>query len=134
MKHPIVTAALRVANALLFLVLLLMLGELGRAQNPQTALTNPQAIQGINSKWTNGTAPGYYPKCNASSCNTLVLHIGAGTCFDTTMVRHTYAGGTLTMTGSTTNYVFLNQSDCSLAQNTTGYGTTAVPLATVTTT
>lgn len=120
------------------LLLLLVVGGLllASAQQPQVTEPNPQALQGINSKWTNGVAPGYYPRCSPTSCSsTLTLSVGAGTCFDTTGARQTYAGGTLTMTGSTTNYVYLATSNCALTQNTTGYPATgAIPIASVTTT
>lgn len=106
------------------------------AQQPQVTEPNPQSLQGINAKWSNGVAPGYYARCSPTSCSsTLTLSVGAGTCFDTSGTRHTYAGGTLTMTGSSTNYVYLTASSCALTQNTTGYPVTgACPLVTVTAT
>lgn len=100
-------------------------------QSPSTSQPNPQALYGVNSKWTNGIAPGYYPTCSPGSCVGLTLNVGSGTCFDTSGTRHAYAGGNLTMTNSATNYVFLSPADCSLNQNTTGYGAN-IPLATVT--
>ena len=46
----------------------------------------------------------------------------------------TYAGGTLTMTNAATNYVYLNPaSSCAPTSNSTGFPTSAVPLATVVT-
>jgi len=106
------------------------------AQQPQVSEPNPQSLQGINGKWVNGVAPGYYPTCSPLSCSgTLTLSVGPGTCFDSSGTRHAYAGGTLTMTGSSTNYVYLDGSNCSLTKNTTGYPTSGImPIATVTAT
>lgn len=120
-----------------FLTILMILCSIGTvAQQPQVSEPSPETLQGINSKWTNGIAPGYYPTCSPSTCaSTLVLNIGAGTCFDSSGTRHAYAGGTLTMTSSATNYVYLTSSTCALTQNTSGYPTSnAMPLATVTAT
>lgn len=91
---------------------LLLLCTALHAQQPQTA--NP--LTGTNAKWTNGVAPGYYPTKGSG----LTLNVGPGTCFNTSNARVTYAGGTLTMTASQTNYVWLD-SACALQQNTTGY-------------
>jgi len=102
------------------------------AQNPHVQSPNPQALQGTNSKWVNGIAPGYYPKCNVAACTGLVLSVGPGTCFDSLGTRHAYAGGTLTMTNSATNYIYIATGNCTVSQNTTGYPTTgALPIATV---
>lgn len=113
----------------LILFLMVVIPLLGYGQQPQAQV---QALQGINSKWTNGVAPGYYPTCSPSTCVGLTLSVGPGTCFDATGTRQTYAGSTLTMTNSTTNYVYLAESNCGLTQNTTGYPKTgAIPIATV---
>ncbi len=132
--------ALRPLNFLLtttlWLLFALLCGGYVNGQQPQTATTSPQALQGINSKWVQGVGPGYYPTCSPASCSsTLTLAVGAGTCFDTSGTRHTYAGGTLTMTGSATNYVYLLASNCALTQNTSGYPATGImPIATITAT
>lgn len=116
------------------LILILLCAVAAVAQNPQVSEPNPQSLQGINSKWSNGIAPGYYPTCSPLSCSGLSLSVGPGTCFDSSGVRHTYSGATLTMAGSSTNYVFLSKSACAVLTNTTGYGGILnIPIATVTT-
>lgn len=93
---------------------------------PQTQLV-PEALQGINSKWANGVAPGYAPTKGSG----LTLNIGAGTSFAGN-VRHAYAAGTLAMTNTATNYVFLDTTASNApAVNTTGYPTSGIPIATV---
>jgi len=96
------------------------------AQQPQTS-TDP--IYHINSAYTNGVAPGYWPQAGAG----LVLNIGKGTvnCANTMTA---YAGGTLTMANNTTNYVYLDTAaSCAPASNTSGFTSTKIPIATVVT-
>src|SRR5581483_7832333 len=60
----------------------------------------------------------------------LTLNIGAGTAYCGTAVS--YAGGTLSMTGSTTNYVFLDPTaSCAPGKNTTGFPSSSRPIAVV---
>jgi hypothetical protein len=49
-------------------------------------------------------------------------------------VVRTYAGGTLALAPSTTNYVYLDTANnCATASNTTGFSATTIPIATVVT-
>lgn len=138
MKQRLIVVSLTLVSAVALLLLLSLFNLLfvSSGQQPQVQEPSPQALQGLNAKWTNGVAPGYYPRCSPVTCvSTLTLSVGVGTCFDTSMVRHAYAGGTLTMTASSTNYIYLATATCALTQNTTGYpATNAIPLFTVTAT
>lgn len=96
------------------------------AQNPQS---QNAPIFSANAKYTNGTAPGYW----ATMGTGLILNLGAGTppylCSTAP-----YAGGTLTMTASVTNYVFLNSaSACIPSVKTSVFGTSDIPIAVVVT-
>lgn len=94
------------------------------AQQPQTQ-TAP--LYDVNAKYVNGVAPGYAPTAGSG----LTLNLGGGTanCSGTVV---TYAAGTLTMTASTTNYVYLNTaSSCVPAVKTTAYVAADIPIATV---
>jgi hypothetical protein len=94
------------------------------AQQPQTS-TAP--ISAINAKYVQGVAPGYWPTAGSG----LVLNLTAGTanCAGTMV---TYAGGTLTMTASTTNYVYLNTAaSCVPAVKTTAFTSSDIPIASV---
>lgn len=96
------------------------------AQQPQTQ-TAP--IYSANAKWTNGVAPGYWPTKGAG----LTLNLSAGTvnCFATIIE---YGGGTLSMTNSTTNYVYLDTTaSCAPGFNTSGFTGATIPLAKVVT-
>jgi len=96
----------------------------GSAQQPQTQ-TAP--IMAVNAKYTNGVAPGY----RATAGSGLTLNISAGTAFCGAAAIQ-YAGGSLTLTASATNYVYLDPgSSCAPAFNTTGFAATVIPLATV---
>lgn len=111
---------------LLLTVLLLLMPTLMLAQNPQTS-SDP--IVGVNARYTNGIAPGYWPTAGSG----LTLNISAGTvnCAGTEII---YAGGTLTMTASATNYVYLDTTaSCAPASNTTGFASTNVMIAKVVT-
>lgn len=97
------------------------------AQQPQTH-TAPTVQE--NSKWTNGVAPGYAPTAGSG----LTLNLSAGTAFCGGSVI-TYAGGTLSMTGSTTNNVYLDTaSSCVPAVKTSAFAASDIPIAIVTTT
>jgi hypothetical protein len=111
----------------LVMVLLASLAAFG--QSPQTSdVSNTQPLYAVNAKYVNGIAPGYWPTAGSG----LTLNISKGTCFDSLLTRHTYVGGTLTMTNSTTNYVVLSAAACTVSSNTSGYGTD-IPIATVVT-
>ena len=109
------------------LIFLLACGLALSAQQPQTH-TAPTFK--ANAKWVNGVAPGYAPTAGAS----LTLNLSAGTAFCGGSVI-TYAGGTLTMTGSTTNNVYLDTaSSCAPAVKTSAFTSADIPIAVVTTT
>ena len=70
------------------------------AQQPQTQ-TAP--IFAANAKYVQGSGPGYWPTPGTG----LALNLTAGTAFCGGAIQ-TYAGGSLTMTASVANYVYLN--------------------------
>lgn len=108
------------------LYLLFFVAVVASAQNPQTQ-TAP--LYAVNAKYTNGVAPGYYP--TAGSGLNLALGPGTANCSGTI---ETYAGGTLALTASTTNYVYLNTaSSCAPAVKTSAFGSTDIPIAVVVT-
>jgi len=94
------------------------------AQQPQTS-TAP--LSSTNVKYNNGVGNGYWPTKGTG----LVLNVAAGTSYCSGAIS-TYAGGTLTLTDNSTNYVFLSSS-CVLGFNTTGFVAGNVPIAVVTT-
>ncbi|MGD1100849.1 MAG: hypothetical protein ABSA59_02190, partial [Terriglobia bacterium] len=62
------------------------------------------------------------------------MNLAPGTAVCSNTVR-TYAGGTLTLAPSATNYVYLDPSqNCAPASNTTGFTTASIPIARVVTT
>src|SRR5208282_6209318 len=64
----------------------------------------------------------------------LILNLAPGTAVCSNVVR-TYAGGTLTLAPSATNYVYLDPANnCAPASNTTGFTASSIPIATVVTT
>ena len=96
------------------------------AQNPQSQVAPPFAV---NAKWVNGIAPGYAPLPGTG------LHISVGqgsvNCLGTVT---NYAGGTLTLTASTTNYVYLDAgASCAPTVKTTAFVNGDIPVATVVT-
>ena len=96
-------------------------------QQPQAQ--SGQTVFPVNAKFVNGVAPGYWP--TAGSGMTLNLSPGSTICNGTTPIS--YAGGTLAMTASSTNYVYLNASaSCAPASNTTGFTAGNSPIAIVT--
>jgi len=107
------------------------------AQNPQT---QNAPIFSANAKYVNGTAPGYWPtqssqtKADGTPLPTatgLVLNIGPGSanCSGTIV---SFNGGTLTMSASTTNYVYLDTtSSCNVSVKTSTFGSADIPIAKV---
>jgi hypothetical protein len=115
-------------SKLLFLTMLILAFTISpRAQQSQCPTCPPYST---NARWINGGSMGGYALTAGSG---LTLNVSAGTSFCAN-TRITYAGGTLTMTNNTTNYVYLNvASSCVPASNTSGYTASTIPLGTVVT-
>lgn len=96
------------------------------AQQPQSSTAPDFAT---NSRYVQGASAGGYRPTSGSG---LALNIGPGTAWcNGTIV--TYAGGALTMTANTTNYVYLNSaSSCVPAVSTSAFSSSVIPIATVT--
>jgi len=98
-------------------------------QQPQAQSGQP--MYPVNAKYVQGVGPGYWPTAGAG----LLLNLAAGTAFcgnPPTLVP--YAGGTLTLTASQTNYVYLDPTaSCAPAFNTTGFVPGQIPIAKVVT-
>ncbi len=109
------------------ILLLLLTPSLVFAQQPQTSVA---PIVAVNVKYVQGYGGGgYWPQAGAG----LILNIAAGTviCVNTAT---SYAGGTLTLTNSTTNYVYLDgAASCAPAFNTSGFTASSMPIAKVVT-
>lgn len=109
------------------LLLLLFMAIVASAQNPQTQTAWP--AYAVNAKYAGGVAPGYAP--TAGSGLNLALSPGTANCSGTII---TYTGGTLALTASTTNYVYLNTaSNCAPAVKTTAFVAADIPIAVITT-
>jgi len=105
------------------LAMVLLACTFARGQQAQTQAAPDFAV---NARYLQGYGGGgYKPSCTSTSgkCpgSDLVLHLAAGTAnCSGTLVE--YAGGTLTLTNSATNYVFLDPSaSCAPAKNTSGF-------------
>jgi hypothetical protein len=108
----------------LSILLLIGMAAALAAQQPQTQLA---PISAINAKYVQGVGIGYWPTAGSG----LTLHLAAGTanCGGTIV---TDAAATLTMTASTTNYIYLNtSSSCVPAKKTTAFTSSDIPIATV---
>lgn len=108
-------------------ILVGMLATAALAQQPQTQTAPTYAV---NAKYVNGVAPGYAPTAGSG----LTLNLGPGTanCGSGTIV--TYAAAGLTMTASTTNYVYLNTAaSCVPAVKTSTFVAADIPIAQVVT-
>jgi len=87
----------------------------------------PQQLVRMNVGSVQGVTPGY----KATAGSGLTLNLAAGTAFCGGNIQ-SYAGGTLTMAPSATNYVYLDPSaNCAPASNTSGFTAAAIPIATV---
>jgi hypothetical protein len=97
------------------------------AQQPTTTAPNFRT----NAQWVQGIGPGYRPTAGSG----LTLNIAAGTAYcGDPPVAVFYAGGTLTLTASQTNYVYLDPAaTCAPAFNITGFAVGQIPLAKVVT-
>ncbi|VVC05058.1 Uncharacterised protein [uncultured archaeon] len=108
------------------LVFALLFSAIGFAQNPQT---QKAPISALNAQYVNGIGPGYWVTAGSG----LTLNVSSGTSWCDALLTN-YAGGTLTMTASTTNYIYLNSSnDCTPATKTTAFIGGDIPIATVVT-
>jgi len=94
------------------------------AQNPQT---QSAPIVSLNAKYLQGTGFGYWPTAGSG----LTLNLTAGTP-PYTCSTTPYTVGTLTMTASATNYVYLNTSaSCIPAVKTSAFALSDIPIAIV---
>jgi len=97
------------------------------AQQPQAQSGQP--IYSVNAKYVQGIGVGYWPTAGSG----LTLNVAAGTVVCDASPA-SYAGGTLTMAASATNYVYLDQSNnCAPASNTTGFTDLTIAVASVVT-
>lgn len=99
--------------------------------SPQTHDVNfTEPLQYINAAWTNGIAIGYWPR---GALTGLSVNIGQGF-VDCDGTGVGYSGGALTMTDSTTNYIYLDHSNsCAPAVSTTPPACADIKIATVVT-
>jgi hypothetical protein len=97
------------------------------AQQPQSS-TAPDF--GASARYVQGgSAGGYRPTAGSG----LTLDIGGGTAWCNGTII-TYSAGTLTMTASATNFVYLDPgSSCAPSSNTVGFASNSIPIATVAT-
>ena len=97
------------------------------AQQPQAQSGQP--IYSVNAKYVEGVGPGYWPTAGSG----LTLNVAPGTAI-CDQASTLYPGGTLTLAASSTNYVYLDQSNnCAPASNTTGLTDVALAVASVVT-
>ena len=95
------------------------------AQQPTTTA----AMSTTNVAYVQGVGPGYMPSAGSG----LNLNLAAGTAFCANIIQN-YAGGTLILTASATNFVYLDTAaSCAPAANTTGFTASLIPIATVVT-
>jgi hypothetical protein len=99
------------------------------AQQPQAPAGTP--LYSVNAKYVNGMAPGYWPTAGTG----LVLNLSAGTAYcGNPPVPVSYPGGSLALTASATNYIYLDPANnCSPAASTAAFAAGQVPVATVVT-
>ncbi|MBZ5544393.1 MAG: hypothetical protein LAO07_12040 [Acidobacteriia bacterium] len=98
-------------------------------QQPQAQ--GGQPVFSANAKYVQGVGPGYWP----TAATGLALNLAAGTAYcGNPPALVTYAGGTLTLAPSATNYVYLDPvSNCAPAAGTSGFSPGHIPLAKVVT-
>jgi hypothetical protein len=99
------------------------------AQQPQAPAGTP--LYSVNAKYVNGMAPGYWPTAGTG----LVLNLSSGTAYcGNPPVPVNYPGGSLALTASATNYVYLDPaSNCSPAVSTSAFAAGQIPVATAVT-
>ena len=98
-------------------------------QQPQAQAGQP--VFAANAKYVQGVGPGYWP----TAATGLALNLAAGTAYcGNPPALVTYAGGTLTLAPSATNYVYLDPvTNCAPAASTSGFLPGHIPLAKVVT-
>ncbi len=95
----------------------------------QQAQTTTQPLVRLNVNYVQGMGPGYRPTAGSG----LTLNLSAGTAFCSGSVVN-YAGGSLTLTASATNNVYLNSSaSCVPAAKTTAFSSADIPVAIINT-
>lgn len=111
-------------------ILALSIASLLPAQQPQANDLPPtQPIFKTNAEFVNGVAPGYWPTAAATG---LTLNISAGTA-NCSGIKN-YSGGTLALTNSTTNYVYLDTTNnCIPTASTITFTASQIPVAIVVT-
>jgi Pectate lyase superfamily protein len=101
----------------------------GFSQQPQAPTGTP--LYSVNAEYVNGMAPGYWPTGGTG----LVLNLSAGTAYcGNPPVPASYPGGSLALTASATNYIYLDPANnCSPAAGTSAFTAGEIPIATVVT-
>ncbi len=96
-------------------------------QQPQAPAGSP--LYSANAKYVNGMAPGYW----ATAGSGLTLNVSAGTAYcGNPPAPVSYPGGSLTLTASATNFVYLDPANnCAPAASTSAFTAGEVPIATV---
>lgn len=116
-----------VSVCLLLFVSYFLLPTSAFSQQPQAPSGTP--LYAANAKYVNGVAPGYWPTAGSG----LTLNVSAGTAYcGNPPALVNYAGGTLTMTAGTTNYVYLDPANnCAPSVSTSAFATDQIPIAKV---
>src|SRR5579875_977779 len=98
-------------------------------QQPQAPSGTP--IYSVNAKYVNGMAPGYWPTAGSG----LTLQLSAGTAYcGNHPLPVSYPGGSLALTASTTNYVYLDPANnCSPAASASAFTPGKIPIAVIVT-
>ena len=99
------------------------------SQQPQASAGTP--LYAVNAKYVNGMAPGYW----ATAGSGLALNLSSGTAYcGNPPAPVTYAGGALTLSPTSTNYIYLDPAaNCAPAANTSGFFAGQIPVAEVVT-
>ena len=116
-------------NVLLLLLGCFTLQTSAFSQQPQAPAGTP--LYSVNAKYVNGMAPGYWVTAGSG----LTLSLSAGTAYcGNPPVPVSYPGGSLVLTASTTNYIYLDPTNnCSPAAGTSAFKTGQIPIAKVVT-
>lgn len=113
--------------AIVFAPFIICTSIMSLAQQPQSPAGTP--LYSANAKYVNGVAPGYWPTAGSG----LTLNVSAGTAYcGNPPALVNYPGGTLTMTASATNYVYLNPAvNCAPAVSASAFTAGQIPIAKV---